>query len=255
VKTKVFNFYLEKNLAVVFFENDKNLLFGLLELSATEILTKYIDNCIKYKSKLLQNCDPKKKNSMLTKIEKMQNFNFTNIEEFFQSALDFEFVVSLHNGKNRIFYYINTRACPILAKLDASNFQKLNPKNSKIKNENFLRFFYEDVNEPLDSTDFNLWFDNDMGIKEKIPDLGFLEIIVKDHEKIRFLESGFRQILVSKENRRGLMEYGGEETQFFSVKIQKFGIFFEAELVINEQEELFRLDKIDLQLHFSYFCE
>lgn len=241
IKTKVFNFFIKQNIALVYFEGDTNLLYGLIELSATELLLGYIKNSIKYKSRLLEKIPEKKRVKMLTKLEKMKNFSYPSIEEYIQDQSDFEVMVSVHNGNRRICYFINTRALPEITP---------GKKNTKLKNNKIITFSFEGMTEPLESADFNLYFDNDMGISEKIQGLLFCEVIVKDHQKIRFIDSGFRKIEEIDDSEIGF-EYSGEDVKRYRVMVDEFGFGYEVMMVIGD--DFMRLCDVQLRLHCGFF--
>lgn len=125
---------------------------------------------------------------------------YHSIEEFLQDETDFEVILSIHNGKERVFYFINTTAFPFLTRNGEnplfSNF------NSK-KSEKMVTFSFEDIGEPLMSDNFNLHFSNSLGISEKIEGLVFCEVLVKNHRKMCFLDSGVRLVTSQNSNTGG----------------------------------------------------
>lgn len=240
-KTKVFNYFIKENIALIFFEGDANLLYGIIELSATEILLGYIKNSIRYKNILLEKLPPNKKMKMLTKIEKIKDFKYERIEDYLQDQVDFEVMLSVHNGNKRICYFINTRALPELTQGD---------KKTKLKNNQIVQFSFENLTEPLESDDFNLYFDNDLGMTEKIQGLLFCEVIVKDHEKIRFIDSGFK-IVENVENHEMGFEYANDDFKKFRVLVDEFGFWYEILMVVTD--DFIRLCDVRLRLHCGFF--
>lgn len=154
-KTKVFNFLLRKNLALVYFEEDANLLYGILEISASDLINKFASYVLGQKNLLVkgvigsgsnQKLSPssleaekkilaKKAEGFLTKLEKRLSLipTYPRLTDYLQDQADFEVIASIHNGRERILYFIDTRSLPVV----------LTVKNSKNKNSERLVFKFE----------------------------------------------------------------------------------------------------------------
>ena len=112
IKGKVFNLYLAENLVIVFFEGAKNLSYALVEISITNILFGFMNLADRFKQKLLKDAPKSLKSKLKQKMTISQNIQYFDINEFLREMTDFELIASLHNGKERIFYFINTMAIP-----------------------------------------------------------------------------------------------------------------------------------------------
>lgn len=97
---------------------------------------------------------------------------------------DFEVIASVHNGKERLLYFINTRSLGLIQGCK---------ERSYLKSERLL-FKFVGLHEPLDGDKLFLQLDNDMGISEKIEGLCFCEVLIKDHERSLLVDSGVRFI-------------------------------------------------------------
>lgn len=168
IQGKVFNLYLDKNLVLVYFEGAKALSYALIELSISKILLGFMKISEKFKKKLLRDAPAHLKSQLKQKMSVAPSVEYYNIQEFLREMTDFEVIASLHNGKERIFYFINTMAIPQYRKSEKLNCEA-------------LIFEFDDLREPLNSSNFTLHFSNAMGIKETIENLVFCEVIVKDH--------------------------------------------------------------------------
>ena len=163
-----------------------------------------------------------------TKIEKIKNFDYPSIEDYLKDQTDFEVIVSLHNGRKRIFYFISTTAFPFLQEKNPSkntNFYSKNQYLNKGGNK-WVNFKFEDIGEPLESDKLALHFTNELGISEKMENLLFCEIIIKNHQKICFLDSGIRFVNFNKLNSKLDMNYQAGETKFASVSFEEEKVNF-----------------------------
>lgn len=76
---------------------------------------------------------------------------YPNIESFLKDMTDFELFVSLHNGKDRLCYFLDTMAVPKF-------FQ------STELSRQALVFEFEEMREQMHSMNFSLHFSNELGI-------------------------------------------------------------------------------------------
>lgn len=157
-----------ESLVLVYFEGGKNLSYALIELSISKILFGFMEMAEKFKNKLLLDAPKSLKSKLKQKMTITPSIEYYDINEFLNEMTDFEVISSLHNGKERIFYFINTMAIPEYRRSDQLKSQA-------------LIFEFSDLHEMLNSTNFTLHFSNSMGIKETIDNLVFCEVIVKDH--------------------------------------------------------------------------
>ena len=253
IKTKVFNYFLEKNLGLVFFEGDKQLLFGMYEISATQILLGYLFRVLRYKQSLMQGVEKRQLKLFTTKIEKIRKFDYPSIEDYLKDQTDFEVIVSLHNGRNRIFYFINTTAFPFLQEKNPPKSTNFYSKNQNTQRCSWVNFQFEDIGEPLESDKLALHFSNELGISEKMENLLFCEIIIKNHQEICFLDSGIRFVNFNKLNSKMNMAYQAGETKFAQVSFEEEKINFKVEMIFDQKMELMRLDHIEILVHPSCF--
>lgn len=252
-KTKVFNFFLNKNLGIVFFEGDTAFLYTLFEISASQIIFGYLDQALKFKKNLLDGMGAKERSQFVTKMERRHEaIVYHSIEEFLQDETDFEVILSIHNGKERVFYFINTTAFPFLTRNGEnplfSNF------NSK-KSEKMVTFSFEDIGEPLMSDNFNLHFSNSLGISEKIEGLVFCEVLVKNHRKMCFLDSGVRLVTSQNSNTGGQFGFVAGQTKFTTLQVQESNFSYKVDMIFDEDLDMLRLHQIQLLIDPSYFLK
>ena len=250
---------------LVYFDKDSNLLYGLIEVSAAEVLDKFIKIVVEYKKKLLGSRYSDRGGKVvkgrgrgqptLTKIEKMVSFEYTSLEEYLQDSTTFEVMASLHNGKERIFYFINTLKIPVVTQ--EKKLSKMIKKGEETRfDDSFLTFSFEELNEPLESTKFCLNFTNEMGISEQLENLVFCEVMVKDNQKIRFLDSGIRSVVKTDRIDQGnqlKFDYIDGEAFFVSLEFERNLFKYRFRMVYDKQKSYMLLQEFDLTMNSKYF--
>ena len=148
----------------MYFEEDTNILYGILEISATDLIRKFAEFVLKAKHNLLKgianeglkkeeifedtNNDEFFKNpkveKYLTKVEKRLNLiqHYESLTEYLAEQTEFEVIASIHNGRERIMYFIDTRCgCSIIS------YKKPATKTSKAIQSEMLSFKFENLTE------------------------------------------------------------------------------------------------------------
>jgi len=232
-KTKVFNYYITKHLCLVFFEGDSSILYGLLEISATDILMNYLTTAINAKSRMIKDSNVKK-DKFITKVERLAEIRYYDINEYLRDETDFEVIVSIHNGLHRVFYFINTiTAVPFL-------------------DQAMVRFTFKDIGEPLESEDFSLYFDTGLGISESVDQLVYCEVIIKGHRGIIFIDSGIRFVSLEKSSAIDL-GYLGSQACFRAVNAKDKLFEYNIDMVTGRDEGGSRLERVDLIISPLFF--
>ena len=211
-KTKVFNFFQKTNLALVFFEDDDNLLYGILEISASDIIERFVNLAKLIKGSFTKSIDCKKaEEKYSTNYERQLNLiqNYTSLQDYLTAQVDFEVRVSVHNGRDGLQYFIDTKSVGVVEGCKERGY---------LKSERLV-FKFEDLHEPLECDQLFLRLDNEMGIAEKIENLCFCEVVVKDHERSLLVDSGVRFIKndVNVFRKDQNLEYNSDNAEFFEI--------------------------------------
>lgn len=197
-KTRLFNYYISKNIAIIYFDGDDSILKCLFEISAVHLIVRFAEFFSKTKSNIAKGINQKEARKFETQNERLQRqIWYDSLEDYVKEQTHFEVAISIHNGKERIFYFVNTTSRPFICddlwryKSNTHSSKGSGFQNNTQKKQN-IRFKFDKLGEPLESSDVYLKLNNELGISEKIEDLIFCEIIIKDYEKIRFIDSGLR---------------------------------------------------------------
>ena len=191
-KTRLFNYYLNKNLALVYFDGDDSILKCLFEISAVHLILSFVSLFQKNKTVLKAVLPQQKAKKFETSHEKFASaLSYDSIADYLKEQTHFEVSVSIHNGKERVFYFVNTTSRPSSFSMAKGAGSKAGKQLENRANQG-VRFLFERLGEPLENEDVYLKLNNELGISEKIEDLIFCEVMVKDGEKVRFIDSGLR---------------------------------------------------------------
>lgn len=200
IKTKVFNYYIKESLTLLFFEGDKFILKSLFEISCVHLINafaKVLDEARKPLTKVIS----KQKSSKFD--DKYQatisRLSYDSVKDYLVEQTHFEVSLSMHNAKERTLYFVNTTDRPTEVPNFRESVQRMAALSAKTfgstpapKSASGVRFLFENIGEPLENYDTHLKLNNELGISQKINDLLFCELVVKDSEKIRFVDSGLR---------------------------------------------------------------
>jgi hypothetical protein len=197
-KTRLFNYYISKNIAIIYFDNDDSILKCLFEISAVHLIVRFAELFGKTKSNIAKGIGEKEARKFETQNERLQRqIWYDSLEDYVKEQTHFEVAISIHNGKERIFYFVNTTSRPFICddlwrNHSPNHAARGRGSHSQSQKKQNIRFKFDKLGEPLECSDVYLKLNNELGISEKIEDLIFCEIIIKDYEKIRFIDSGLR---------------------------------------------------------------
>lgn len=197
-KTRLFNYYIQKNVALIYFDKDDSILKCLFEVSSVHLILRFADIFSRAKQTIAKGIRPKDAKQFETHHERLNRMiSYDSVEDYLREQTHFEVSVSIHNGKERVFYFVNTTSRPFMAEHPWSAKPSMSggvtkPYGKGYPKKSQVQFRFEKLGEPLENTDVYLKLNNELGISEKISDLIFCEVMVKDEEKIRFIDSGMR---------------------------------------------------------------
>ena len=257
-KTKLFNYYIEKNVCIVYFDGDHSILKCLFEVSVVHLILKFAELFKKTKTVLSKAISAGKAKTYETANERYnRTISYDTINDYLIEQTHFEVSISIHNGKERVFYFVNTTNRPTSCVIDNGSraihsktgvYSDVRNDRSKSGKSEGVRFYFDRLGEPLDNEDVYLKLNNELGISEKIEDLIFCEVMVKDSEKVRFVDSGLRLFKRREETEdmdysiRGKMLLTAEEPGAYSYRF---------EIHLNAYSPL--LNVVDIILSSSYF--
>lgn len=253
-KTRLFNYYIQKNLAFIYFDGDDSILKCLFEVSSVHLILQFSDLFGKKKASIATGVGSKVAKKFETQYERLSKaIGYSSIADYLREQTHFEVSVSIHNGKDRVFYFVNTTSRPGMLEHPWSDTgikssSKRTSGNQDFQNTDVVRFMFEKLGEPLDNTDVYLKLNNELGISEKINDLIFCEVMVKDQEKIRFIDSGLRvfQRQVSQDEMR--YDYSSKMV-LFAEERGRYSYLIE----IHQDDHSTLLNTIDIRLHAGFF--
>ncbi len=247
-KTRLFNYYLNKNLALVYFDGDNSILKCLFEISAVHLILSFVALFQKNKTTLKGTLPQQKARKFDTNHERYAAaLTYDSIEDYLKEQTHFEVSVSIHNGKERVFYFVNTTSRPTSCSLSRTGASK-GSKSTGERPSHGVRFLFEKLGEPLENEDVYLKLNNELGISEKIEDLIFCEVMVKDGEKVRFVDSGLR--VFNRQESSDEVDFAVHSKMI--LRAEETGVFSYRFEVHNDGYSLL-LQTVDIWLGANYF--
>lgn len=247
-KTRLFNYYLNKNLALVYFDGDDSILKCLFEISAVHLILSFVTLFQQNKNTLKRALPQQKARKFDTNHERYAAaLTYNSIGDYLKEQTHFEVSVSIHNGKERVFYFVNTTSRPISYALAKTATPKGGHHTDQRPSEG-IRFLFEKLGEPLENEDVYLKLNNELGISEKIEDLIFCEVMVKDGEKVRFIDSGLR--VFNRQETSDGVDFAVHSKMI--LRAEEAGLFAYRFEVHNDGYSLL-LQTVDISLGANYF--
>lgn len=253
-KTRLFNYYIQKNVALIYFDQDDSILKCLFEISSVHLILRFADIFSRTKASVAKGISAKDAKKFETQHEKLsRQITYDSVEDYLREQTHFEVSIIIHNGKERVFYFVNTTSRPTLSDHPWTSFSEKSEPGKRLgagKPQSLSKvvFRFEKLGEPLDNPDVYLKLNNELGISEKISDLIFCEVMVKDHEKIRFIDSGLRVFQRDAGCEEMVMDY----TAKMALVAEEPGLFSYA-IEIHQTEYSLLLNKIEISLSDRYF--
>ena len=131
-KTRLYNFFIEDNIMLYYFDGDDCLLKSIFEISVVHLITKFAQLFSSNKQVLAKVLKPQVAKQFVTKHEDYSSrLSYDSVEEYLSSQTHFEVIVSLHNGTDRIAYFVNSTRRPVLEGHDAPTMYRDKSKLQK----------------------------------------------------------------------------------------------------------------------------